>query len=157
MSKKTAVFPGSFDPITLGHVAIVNKAYDLFDELVLAVGENSSKKHYFTLEERMGHLKAVFADKNKIRVVSYAGLTADYCESIGANYLVRGLRDGKDFEYEKSIATMNAQLKNGVETVFFMTDAAYSAINSYIVRDILKHGGDAGAFLPKEVTALLER
>mgnify|MGYP001035820144 CR=1 FL=1 len=155
MSKKIAVFPGSFDPITLGHGAIVNKAYDLFDEVVVAIGENSSKKHYFSLDERKQHLEAVFAGMDKVKVASYSGLTTDYCKSIGATYLIRGLRDGKDFEYEKSIAIMNSQLKNGVETMFFMTDAEYSAINSFIVRDILKHGGDASAFLPKEVLELL--
>jgi pantetheine-phosphate adenylyltransferase len=155
MDKKIAVFPGSFDPITLGHGAIVNKAYDLFDEIVVAIGDNSSKKSYFTLKERKSHLEAVFAKQSKVRVDTYAGLTIDYCKSVGATYLIRGLRDGKDFEYEKSIAIMNSQLKNGVETMFFMTDAEYSAINSHIVRDILKHGGDASAFLPNEVKGLL--
>ena len=155
MTKKIAVFPGSFDPITLGHGAIVSKAYDLFDEIIVAIGENSSKKHYFSLEERKRHLEAVFAGQDKVKVSSYSGLTVDYCQSVGATYIIRGLRDGKDFEYEKSIAIMNSQLKNGVESMFFMTDAEFSAINSYIVRDILKHGGDASAFLPKQVLELL--
>ena len=157
MSKKIAVFPGSFDPITLGHVAIIEKARPLFDEIVIAIGENSSKQYYFSLEERISHLKAVFGNFNNVRVEVYSGLTIDYCTSIGSNYLVRGLRDGKDFEYEKSIAIMNAQMKNGVETIFFMTDAKYSAINSFIVRDILKNKGDASLFLPNELNALLEQ
>lgn len=157
MSKKIAVFPGSFDPITLGHVAIIEKAYDLFDEIVIAIGVNSSKQCYFSLEERFSHLKAVFKTFEKVRVDSYEGLTINYCNDIGAQFLVRGLRDGKDFEYEKSIAIMNSQMKTGVETLFFMTNAEYSAINSFIVRDILKNGGDANPFLPKELIALLKQ
>lgn len=157
MSKKIAVFPGSFDPVTLGHVAIIEKAMDLFDEIIIAIGDNSSKKHFFSLEERQNHLNAVFAEHKKVRVAVYKGLTIEYCNSVGAKYLIRGLRDGKDFEYEKSIAIMNSQMKNGVETLFFMTDAEYSAINSYIVRDILKHGGEVSAFLPKQVVALLKQ
>lgn len=155
MSKKIAVFPGSFDPITLGHVAIIEKAYSLFDEIVIAIGENSGKQTYFSLEERMEHLAAVFADFSKVKIKSYKGLTVDFCNDLKADFLIRGLRDGKDFDYEKSIAIMNFQMNHGIETVFFMTNAEYSAINSYIVRDILKNGGDASPFLPKELLPLL--
>lgn len=155
MSKKIAVFPGSFDPITLGHVAIIEKAYSLFDEIVIAIGENSGKQTYFSLEERMKHLAAVFTDFSKVKITSYKGLTVDFCNDLKADFLIRGLRDGKDFDYEKSIAIMNFQMNHGIETVFFMTNAEYSAINSYIVRDILKNGGDASPFLPKELLPLL--
>lgn len=155
MSKKIAVFPGSFDPITLGHVAIIEKAYSLFDEIVIAIGENSGKQTYFSLEERIKHLAAVFTDFSKVKITSYKGLTVDFCNDLKADFLIRGLRDGKDFDYEKSIAIMNFQMNHGIETVFFMTNAEYSAINSYIVRDILKNGGDASPFLPKELLPLL--
>lgn len=155
MSKKIAVFPGSFDPITLGHVAIIEKAYSLFDEIIVAIGENSSKQTYFTLEQRKEHLKAVFAEFSKVKIKSYKGLTIDFCNELNADFLIRGLRDGKDFEYEKSIAIMNAQMNHGIETLFFMTNAEFSAINSYIVRDILKNEGDASPFLPKELLPLL--
>lgn len=156
MNKKIGVFPGSFDPITLGHVAILEKANDLFDEIVLAIGINSAKKSYFSLEERKEQLNLVFKNHPKIRVEVYEGLTINFCQKIGAKYLIRGLRDGKDFEYEKSIAIMNAQMDGGIETVFFMTAAEYSAINSYIVRDIIKNKGNVAAFVPNEILPLLK-
>lgn len=156
MSKKIAVFPGSFDPITLGHVAIIEKAYSLFDEIIIAIGENSSKQSYFSIQERKAHLGATFEEFSKVKIATYKGLTIDYCNQVNADFILRGLRDGKDFEYEKSIAIMNAQMNHGVETMFFMTNAEYAAINSSIVRDILKNDGDASPFLPKELVALLK-
>ena len=157
MNKKIAVFPGSFDPITLGHEAILKKALPLFDEIIIAIGENSSKQYYFSLEERIKHLKAVFGKYKNIKIEAYQGLTVDFCQQKNANFIVRGLRDGKDFEFEKSIAIMNSQLKTGVETLFFMTEAEYSAINSFIVRDILKNGGNASVFLPTEIHELIKK
>ena len=157
MNKKIAVFPGSFDPITLGHEAILKKALPLFDEIIIAIGENSSKQYYFSLEERIKHLKAVFGKYKNIIIEAYQGLTVDFCQQKNANFIVRGLRDGKDFEFEKSIAIMNSQLKTGVETLFFMTEAEYSAINSFIVRDILKNGGNASVFLPTEIHELIKK
>lgn len=156
MSKKIGVFPGSFDPITKGHVAILEKAYNLFDEIIIAIGINSSKTTYFSLEERQAHLAQVFAGQPKIRIATYKGLTVDFCREQGAQYLIRGLRDGKDFEYEKSIAIMNSQLEGAIETVFFMTAAEYSAINSYIVRDVLKNKGKVDAFVPEAILPLLK-
>ena len=156
MNKKIAVFPGSFDPITLGHVAIIEKAYGLFDEIIIAIGENSTKQYYFSLGERKAHLVAAFQEFSKVKIASYKGLTIDYCNEVKADFIIRGLRDGKDFKYEKSIAIMNVQMNRGVETLFFMTNAEYAAINSSIVREILKNGGDASPFLPKEVVALLK-
>jgi pantetheine-phosphate adenylyltransferase len=157
MKANIAVFPGSFDPITLGHVAIVEKALPLFDEIIIAIGENSNKNYYFSLEERLQHLKAAFGQFSKVKVETYKGLTVEFCKQKNARFIVRGLRDGKDFEYEKSIAIMNSQMKTGVETLFFMTNAEYSAINSFIVRDILKNQGDASAFLPMEVNQLITK
>lgn len=148
---KIGVFPGSFDPITLGHIAVIKKAENLFDKIIVALGSNSSKQYFFSVEQRMAQLKEAFADMDNVEVQQYEGLTIDFCNKVGAKYLIRGLRDGKDFEYEKSIAIMNAEMKTGVETIFFMTDAKYSAINSFIVRDILKNGGDASPFLPDAV------
>lgn len=154
-TSRIAVFPGSFDPLTKGHEAIVKKAIPLFDKIVIAIGTNSSKQYHFSLEERLKHIQAVFEDINTIEVQTYTGLTVDFCKSIGANFLVRGLRDVKDFEYEKSIAIMNNKVAPQVETVFFMTDPEFSAINSVIVRDILKNGGDARQFLPQKMNNLI--
>lgn len=153
--KRIAVFPGSFDPLTKGHQAVVRKALPLFDEIIIAIGTNSAKKNFFSLAERTQQIKAVFANENKIKVESFEGLTVDFCKENNANFIIRGLRDVKDFEYEKSIAIMNNQIEEKVETVFFMTDAEYLAINSVIIRDILRNGGDASKFLPDELNNFL--
>lgn len=156
MSKsRIAVFPGSFDPLTKGHVAVVYKALPLFDKIIIAIGANSAKQNFFTLEERIKQITYVFADEPKIEVKSYTGLTVNFCKEENANFIVRGLRDGKDFEYEKSIAIMNNQLESSVETLFFMTNAEYTAINSVIIRDILRNGGDATQFLPEKLVEIL--
>lgn len=154
-SSRIAVFPGSFDPLTKGHEAVVRKALPLFDKIIIAIGANSSKKNYFDLDTRLKHIQAVFEDIDAVEVQTYSGLTVDFCKANQANFIVRGLRDGKDFEYEKSIAIMNNKIANGVETIFFMTDAEYSAINSVIIRDILRNGGDASQFLPQKLNNLL--
>ncbi|MFT4900093.1 MAG: pantetheine-phosphate adenylyltransferase [Flavobacteriales bacterium] len=153
--KRTAVFPGSFDPFTKGHEAIVQKALPLFDEIIIAIGRNSDKKYFFTLEERINHIKAVFGDQPKIKVVSFEGLTVNFCKENNSNFIVRGLRDVKDFEYEKSIAIMNNKVEESVETIFFMTNTEFLAINSVIVRDILRNNGDVSQFLPKKLNAFL--
>tara|TARA_B100000963_G_scaffold358157_1_gene382098 strand:+ start:1408 stop:1887 length:480 start_codon:yes stop_codon:yes gene_type:complete len=154
--KKIAVFPGSFDPLTKGHQAVVRKALPLFDEIMIAIGSNSAKKNYFSVRERIQHINLVFNSEPKVSVKSFDGLTVDFCKKHNANFIVRGLRDGKDFEYEKSIAIMNNQIEESVETVFFMTDAEYLAINSVIIRDILRNGGDASKFLPNELNEFLK-
>lgn len=146
--KRIAVFPGSFDPFTKGHEAVVLKAFPLFDEIIIAIGSNTAKTNYFSIEERTLQIERVFQKFNTISVKIFKGLTVDFCKNNKANFIIRGLRDGKDFEYEKSIAIMNNQIESSVETVFFMTDAKYSAINSIIIRDILINGGDASQFLP---------
>lgn len=151
MTNKVAVFPGSFDPITTGHVELVRRAVPLFDKIVVAVGINSQKKYLFTLEQRMEWLKAVFADEPKIEVDSFEGLTAHFCTRIGSRYLLRGLRNASDFDYEKTISQLNDIVGDGLETVFLISQPAYSHISSTIVREIIKGGGDASPFLPEGV------
>jgi pantetheine-phosphate adenylyltransferase len=147
-NKKIAVFPGSFDPITKGHESIIRRALPLFDELVVAIGVNSTKTTYFTLEKRVAWIKKVFKDEPKIKVADYSSLTIDFCRKIKAKYIVRGLRISADFEFERGIAQMNRAMEPGIETIFIITTPELSAINSTIIRDILKNGGDASQFVP---------
>lgn len=148
---KTAVFPGSFDPITAGHVDLVRRAVPLFDKIVVAVGVNSQKKYLFPLEKRLQFLRDVFADEPRVEIGSFEGLTAHYCQSIGAEYLLRGLRNASDFDYEKTISQLNGIVGEGLETIFLISAPAYSHISSTIVREIIKGGGDASPFLPEGV------
>lgn len=149
--KKIAVFPGSFDPITLGHEAVVKRALHLFDEIIVAIGNNSQKKYMFDLNQRKRWIEETFEGEEKVRVDIYEGLTVNYCESVGAKFLLRGLRNQQDFEFERSIAQMNRDLNDEIETIFLFTDPIYSAINSTIVRDIYRHGGEVNQFLPKNI------
>lgn len=149
--KKIAVFPGSFDPITLGHTSIIQRALPLFDEIIVAIGSNSQKKYMFDLKQRENWINKTFAKEKKISVEIYQGLTVEFCEKKGAKYILRGLRNQQDFEFERSIAQMNRKLNDEIETVFLFTEPDYAAINSTIVRDIIKNGGDANQFLPQSV------
>ncbi len=146
---RTAVFPGSFDPITRGHVELVKRAVPLFDRIVVAVGVNSQKSHLFDLEQRMEWLREVFADEPRVSVDSFEGLTAHFCKRIGARYLLRGLRNASDFDYEKTISQLNEIVGEGLETIFLISQPAYSHISSTIVREIIKGGGNASPFLPE--------
>lgn len=148
---KIAVFPGSFDPITIGHVDLVTRAMPLFDEIVVAVGVNTSKKYLFSLEQRLEWLRQVFKVNPQIRVDYFQNLTAHYCQRIGARYLLRGLRNGSDFDYEKTISQLNHIVGGGIETVFLIAQPEMSHISSTIVREIITGGGDATPFLPKEI------
>ncbi len=148
---KIAVFPGSFDPITVGHVDLVRRAAILFDKVIVAVGINSQKKYLFDLETRLKWLEAVFVEDENIEVGSFVGLTAHYCAEQNARYLIRGLRNASDFDYEKTISQLNAIVGEGLETVFLISQPEYSHISSTIVREIIKGKGDASSFLPKEV------
>lgn len=149
---KTAVFPGSFDPITRGHESVVRRALPLFDKLYIAIGVNEDKTSpYFPLEKRLKWIKKVFANEPKIEVVTYKGLTVDFCKSINAAFILRGLRTSADFEYERAIAQTNRFLNNGIETVFLLTTPEFTPINSTIVREILKYGGDASQFVPEGI------
>ncbi|QMU65644.1 MAG: pantetheine-phosphate adenylyltransferase [Flavobacteriaceae bacterium] len=150
---KKAVFPGSFDPITSGHVDIIKKAVSLFDKIVIAVGINSEKKYMFSTDQRIKLIEDTFSAEKKIVVDTYRGLTVDYCKSISAQFIVRGLRNPADFEFEKAIAQSNRKL-SGIETVFLLTSAETSFISSSIVRDIIRNGGNVASFVPSSVTNL---
>jgi pantetheine-phosphate adenylyltransferase len=151
MSKR-AVFPGSFDPLTLGHVDIIKRASPLFKEIIIAIGTNSSKKYMFTLEERIEFIRKTFADNPKIKVTSYKGLTIDFCKNNNIDFILRGLRNPADFEFEKAIAHTNRKLAR-IETVFLLTSANTSYISSSIVRDILRHNGDVSLLVPNAVSS----
>ena len=147
---KKAVFPGSFDPITLGHVDIIERALPLFDEIIIAIGINEAKKYMFSLEERQQFIRATFKDQPKIKVETYSGLTIDYCQTVDAKYMLRGLRNPADFEFEKAIAQTNRKL-SGIDTVFLLTSAETSYISSSIVREVLRHKGDYTVLVPDTV------
>ena len=149
--EQIAVFPGSFDPITIGHVDIIRRSLNLFDKIIIAIGYNSNKSGFFPLDKRKIWISQVFSDTQKIIVDHYEGLTIDYCKKVKARYLLRGLRSADDFEYERSIAQMNQAMHPELESVFLFTRPEYTAISSTIVRDIIRHGGDAGKFIPSEI------
>lgn len=146
---KIAVFPGSFDPITTGHTDLVERALPLFDKIIVAVGINNSKRYLFSLEQRLEWLQQVFAHEPKVEVGHFENLTAHYCQRIGARYLLRGLRNGSDFDYEKTISQLNHIVGGGIETVFLISQPEFSHISSTIVREIIVGGGDASPFVPK--------
>ncbi len=151
MEKRIAIFPGSFDPITKGHENILRRALPLFDEIIISIGKNSSKQNYFSLEQREKWIKQVFANEPKVRIESYTGLTIDFCKKVNAKFILRGLRTSADFEFEKSIAQNNKVMAPEIETIFILPIPEHSAINSTIVRDIIRNGGDASPFVPKEI------
>lgn len=146
---KRAVFPGSFDPLTIGHESIIRRALPIFDEIIIAVGHNVSKQGYFSLEKRKNWIQSVFSDEPKIKIDDFSGLTIDYCKKVKAGYLLRGLRTSADFEYERAIAQVNKAMFEGIETIFLLTMPEHTPVNSTIVRDIIRNGGDAAKFLPK--------
>ncbi|MBK6962378.1 MAG: pantetheine-phosphate adenylyltransferase [Bacteroidales bacterium] len=148
---KRAVFPGSFDPITKGHENIILRAIPLFDEIIVAVGLNIEKKGYFKVDDRINWIKDVFADSPKIKVESYSGLTVDFCRMVNATYILRGLRTSADFEFERTVGQVNKKLHPDIETIFLLTTPEYTSINSSIVRDVYKNGGDVRLFIPDAV------
>lgn len=154
MANKIAVFPGSFDPITKGHQDIVLRALPLFDKIVIAIGENSQKKSLFSLEQRLKWIQMLFENEPKVSVTSYNGLTALFCDSIHANYLVRGIRNASDFDYEKTISQINHTLVNRIETVFFIARPELSHVSSTIVRELILGKADVKAFVPEIVNVL---
>ncbi len=149
--KKTAVFPGSFDPITKGHESIILRALPLFDEIHIAIGLNAEKKAYFSIEQRMEWINDIFQDFPKVKVVTYSGLTIDYCKKANAGFIVRGLRTAADFEFERSIGQINKQLYEDIETIFLLSTPEHTPLNSSIVRDILRHGGDPSRYVPDAI------
>ena len=150
-----AVFPGSFDPITIGHENIVKRALPLFDEIVIGIGNNSQKKYFFSLEKREEFARRTFEGIKKVRIVTYDGLTVNFCKQIGAAHILRGLRTSADFEFERAIAQMNQAMSSGIDTVFLVSDPSMSHISSTIVREILLYKGDVSIFVPEAVKASL--
>jgi len=146
-----AVFPGSFDPITKGHVDLVLRALPLFDKIVVAIGVNSQKKYLFPLDKRLESLEQVFQNQDKVDIGKFQGLTVNYCRDIGANFILRGIRNASDFDYEKTISQLNSIVGDGLETMFFISKPEYSHISSTIVREIIKGRGDVSPFVPKEL------
>ena len=147
---KRAIFPGSFDPITLGHCDIINRGVALFDEVIVAIGENSSKQYMFSIEERKGFIEKTFKDNPKIKVMTYSGLTTDFCKEIEADFILRGLRNPADFEFEKAIAHTNRKV-GGIETIFLLTSVETSFISSSIVREIIHYKGAYENLVPAAV------
>ncbi len=150
---KRALFPGSFDPITLGHFDIITRGIKLFDEVVVAIGINADKKYMFSLEQRLKFLEASFKDQPKVKVMTYQGLTIDFCKQIDSQFILRGLRNPADFEFEKAIAHTNRKLSK-IETVFLLTAASTSYISSSIVRDVIRNNGDYTVLVPDSVRVL---
>lgn len=149
--KKIAVFPGSFDPFTVGHEEIVKRALSLFDGIIIAVGANALKKNYFSLDDRKDMITKTFKGDARVSVDHFEGLTVDYCKRVGASYILRGLRTSSDFEYERAIAQVNRQLISEIDTVFLLTKPDHTPVNSTIIRDIIRSGGDASQFVPSAV------
>lgn len=149
--KRIALFPGTFDPITVGHVNIIERALPLFDEIVVGIGHNSSKVTLFPVEQRVKWIQDIFHNEPRVKASFYEGLTVKYCGQINAGYILRGIRNMADFDYEKNIAQMNKIIYPQAETVFLMCDPAFTPISSSVVRDLIRNGGDASGFVPKEV------
>ena len=147
---RRAIFPGSFDPLTLGHQDIIKRGLPLFDELIIAIGKNADKKYMFSLEERIGFIANAFKKESKIKVLTYEGLTVDFCKKVNASFILRGLRNPGDFEFEKAIAHTNRKLSE-IETVFLLTSSGKSFISSSIVRDVIRNGGDYTILVPPTV------
>ncbi len=148
---KIAVFPGSFDPITIGHVSLINRAMPLFDKIIIAIGMNTSKNKLFPLEQRVKWINDVFKNESNIEVREFHGLTVEFCKKVGAKYIIRGLRNASDFDYEKTIAQLNHELYKDIETVFLISRPKYSHISSTIVREIIRVKGDASSLVPVQV------
>jgi pantetheine-phosphate adenylyltransferase len=149
--KRISVFPGSFDPITRGHESVVRRASHLFDEIIVAIGHNTTKQAMFPIEQRALWVKSTFADLANVRIEIYEGLTVDFCKKNGATFLLRGLRNGGDFEYERTIAHMNKALWNDLETILVFTDPQFASVHSTVIREIIKNKGDVSQFIPQVV------
>ena len=154
--KKIAVFPGSFDPITLGHVSVIKRAIPLFDQVIIAIGDNADKKHMFSAKQRENWIKEVFKNEPKVTMEVYSGLTVEFCKQRNVHFILRGLRTSADFEFERSIAQINRRLAPEVDTLFILTEAKYTPISSSIVRDVIRNGGNISEFVPPEVKVIIQ-
>lgn len=152
ITNRKALFPGSFDPFTVGHESIVRRALPLFDKIIIGIGENNSKTNLISLQKRSEIIKKIFVNEPKIEVLTYKGLTVDFCNEIGCNFILRGLRTSADFEFERAIGQTNKLINNQIETVFLLTLPEHTFISSGIVRDILKNNGPVEKFLPQGIT-----
>ncbi len=153
--QRICLFPGTFDPVTLGHIDIINRALPLFDKIYVGIGINAAKAPMFSAEQRMGWFREIYKEEPCVESVVYEGLTINYCKTIGAQFILRGIRYVSDFEYEKTIADANRTLDKQIETIFLTGEPKYTSVASTIVRDILRNGGDATPFLPEAVTRSL--
>jgi pantetheine-phosphate adenylyltransferase len=152
--ERIAIFPGSFDPFTIGHENIVRRGLKLFDKIIIAVGHNTSKSYFFNIDERVAFIKAEFADESRVSVEKYDNLTVDFARQKNADFILRGIRTAADFEYERAIAQVN-RLMTCIDSVFLLTTPQHTPVNSSIVRDILRHGGDASKFIPATIYKLI--
>lgn len=155
--QRICLFPGTFDPLTLGHVDIINRALPLFDKIVVGIGMNTSKAPMFSAEQRLQWIKEIYVDEERVEGAIYEGLTIDFCTKIGAKFILRGIRYVSDFEYEKTIADTNRTLDRSIETVFLTGEPKYTSVASTIVRDIIRNGGNAAPFLPEVVSRSLPK
>lgn len=147
--ERIAIFPGSFDPFTIGHESIVRRAISMFDKIHIMIGYNANKKSFFPVEKRLKWINQVFADEATVEVQVHEGLTVDFCKEVGAKYILRGIRTSSDFEYERAIAQVNKKMHPEIESVFLLTLPEHTPVNATIIRDIVSHGGDASMFLPQ--------
>jgi pantetheine-phosphate adenylyltransferase len=154
---RIAVFPGSFDPFTIGHESIVLRATDLFDKIIIGIGANNNKTAFFTGDQRLEMIHNLFVGNEKVEVQCYNDLTIDFCRRVGAQFMLRGLRTASDFEYEKSIAQVNQVMLPEVESVFMLTLPEHTSINSSVVREVLRFGGDVSLFVPKNIQKYIKQ
>jgi pantetheine-phosphate adenylyltransferase len=155
--QRICLFPGTFDPVTLGHIDIIDRALPLFDKLIVGIGRNMNKAPMFTEEQRLKWLREIYKENPKVEAVVYDGLTVDCCKAVGASFILRGIRYVNDFEYEKAIADMNRSIADNIETVFLTCLPQYTSIASTLVRDVLKNGGDVSKFLPAAVNQTINK
>jgi pantetheine-phosphate adenylyltransferase len=154
---RICLFPGTFDPVTLGHTDIINRALPLFDKLIIGIGRNASKEPMFSEEQRLQWLRDIYKNESKVEVLAYDGLTVECCKKNGANFILRGIRYVNDFEYEKAIADMNRSIQGHIETIFLTCLPQYTSVASTLVRDVLRNGGDVSQFLPPVVNASIKK
>ena len=155
--QRVCLFPGTFDPVTLGHVDIIDRAIPLFEKIIVRIGKNTTKAPMFTPEQRLGWIREIYKNESRVEGAIYEGLTVDFCKKVNAKFILRGIRYVSDFEYEKTIADANRTLDGSIETIFLTGEPKYTSVASTIVRDIIRNGGDASHFLPEIVFASIKK